>query len=403
LEFRIKKFKIESILLLVITFLSWVGFGDYMAGLFLVAFIFGLFFKENRKLMTSDKVLIFLLVAFTLNNLISSALSINKVQSIILSFLWFLIIFIPIYYVRIVFNGDSEFFYKKIIPLSFIALSIIITIILVHFGKDLLEVGLKYKRYKYRLLGLQSSTDMILILTGLGYGWLRQKKKTSFLWIGLVYLIIGGFGIFLTADRGGMLSYIILSFILLSFDYKRLVLFIILLFSTIFIMYRLDVGNMRHLFSYLVTKNGYKEVYYGHQLETFQQSWLLIKDHWLLGVGTGNFSKFIVKYGHKRWYAYAHNIILQFWAENGIFGMIFGLSIIGVIFYRWIYVMRNIRNYKYILLGIGSTFMIMIISNMTNCTIWIIRIAIVFWILAGTIIAEYFIVKNVHSDEKMSL
>ena len=129
------------------------------------------------------------------------------------------------------------------------------------------------------------------------------------------------------------------------------------------------------------------------QLATFSAAWGMIKDHWLMGVGTNNFSRFVRQYGTGRWYAYAHNFVLQFWAENGLFGMIFGISILGLLIYRWLRSLK-LHRYRYVALGAGASFIGMLVGNLTNSTIWILKISVPFWLLAGVINAMYVLGKE---------
>ena len=199
---------------------------------------------------------------------------------------------------------------------------------------------------------------------------------------------------YLTEDRGGALALLILTVILLSFDYKRLIIYLILILVIVYISLKIDrLYTIRHLFEYLYSKISQERLISGTQLAVFRAAWGMIKDHWLMGVGTNNFSKFASQYGPGRWFAYAHNFILQFWAENGLFGMILGLSIIGLVIYRWLKSWK-LYKYKYIALGVGASFIGMLVGNLTNSTIWIISIAIPFWLLAGVLSSIYFIVKE---------
>jgi len=128
------------------------------------------------------------------------------------------------------------------------------------------------------------------------------------------------------------------------------------------------IGGLKHLFDFLYSKQSLERLMNVGQFASFRAAWGMIKNHWLMGVGTNNFSAFSKQYGIHRWYAYAHNFILQFWAENGLFGMIFGLSIIGLVIYRWLKSFRRYR-YKYIALGLGASFIGMLVGNLTNSTI----------------------------------
>ncbi|MBA7541528.1 hypothetical protein ES705_33844 [subsurface metagenome] len=182
--------------------------------------------------------------------------------------------------------------------------------------------------------------------------------------------------------------------LLLSYDYKRLIILFALAALIIYASFVFEpLKKIQHLFNYLYLKKSWGRLLGHTQLATFRGAWGIIKDHWLMGVGTNNFSKFVKQYGTGRWYAYAHNFVLQFWAENGLFGMIFGLSIIGLSIYRWLKSWK-LYKYKYIALGVGASFIGMLVANLTNSTIWIIKIALPFWLLAGVISAIYFIVKD---------
>jgi hypothetical protein len=43
---------------------------------------------------------------------------------------------------------------------------------------------------------------------------------------------------------------------------------------------------------------------------------------------------------------------------------------------------------------VGASFIGMLIGNLTNSTIWMIKIALPFWLLAGVLNAIYYIVKE---------
>ena len=50
--------------------------------------------------------------------------------------------------------------------------------------------------------------------------------------------------------------------------------------------------------------------------------------------------------------------------------------------------------YKYIALGVGASFIGLLISYLTNSAMWIMASNFPFWLLAGVINAIYFAVKN---------
>jgi O-antigen ligase len=392
-----RKYGIESMILLCIFIFTWLGFGNYTAGIGLLAFIFALFFQKKREFLArslKDRWYIIFLSLFTLNNLISSLFSIEKLESAVLSIVFFLIIFVPMAYVRFSLNSENEFFMRWIVPAGFLVSAVILLYLFASFSHTLFTEGFVIKRYTFRFMGKASTPDFIVMLGGIGYGWIRQKEKPRYRWLGLLYLLICMLGMALTYDRGGVLALFIVSVILLSFDYKRLiVLFIIVTVLIVSTFVFEPFEGFRRLFNFLYSEAEQSSLISGTQIATFRGAWGMIKDHWLLGVGTGNFHAFIKQYGTGRWYTYAHNFVLQFWAENGLFGMIFGCSIIGLVVYRWAKSWKRYR-YKYIALGVGASFIGMLIGNLTNSTIWMIKIALPFWLLAGVLNAIYYIVKE---------
>jgi O-antigen ligase len=114
----------------------------------------------------------------------------------------------------------------------------------------------------------------------------------------------------------------------------------------------------------------------------------MIKGHWFLGVGTRNFPRLVRSYGSGAWFAYAHNLVLQLWAENGILGMLLGVYIIGLVVFRWIRALR-MHARRFDVLGTGASFLGIVIGNLTNSTIWMMKIAVPFWFLAGVILAMH--------------
>jgi O-antigen ligase len=392
----IKKFKVEAFLLLIIFSLSWLGFGVYIAGLLVLGFLGALFFKERREFMLSllkDKPFILLLILFTLNNIISSLFSIDKLVSTTLSCAWFLLIFIPLSYVRFSINNKNDFFIKAIVPAAFFISIIIFVYLLASFFNTLFTQGLTWKKYTFYFLSAGSTPDMILMLAGIGYGWIVQKEGEKNRWLGFLYLILCFVGIVLSRDRGSAIALFILALIVLSFDYKRLIVFLVIVAAVLLLSVKVEsLSSVRYLYSFLYDRMEIIGLIQNTQIASFRTAWDMIKDHWLLGVGTNNFWTFSDMYGWRK-FAYAHNIVLQFWAENGLFGMIFGLGIIGLVIYRWLKSFKLYR-YKHIALGMGASFIAMLIGQLTNSTIWAFQSAIPFWLLVGAINAIFYVVRD---------
>ena len=391
---RTKEYWIESLIVLVGFGCTWLGFGPIMIGLLLLGFFVSLFFKRKAVFIFQDRVFVFILVLFVINAVISSLLSIDKTKSALLSLVAFLWVYVPYSYIRFSINEKNDFFIRWVIPVGLCIALIIVLYLISIFMHTLLTEGLVFKRYTFINLAKATTPDTLVILSGIGYGWLRQKDGNKYRWLGFLFLMLCFFGVLLTYDRGGLMSIFVVAIILLSYDYKRLILFLGLIgagFALSFVIEQL--APLHNFIEYFYSEKAQEVLKTRAQIATFYGAWEMIKDNWLMGVGTNNYSHFSKMYGTKIRWAYAHNFVLQFWAENGLFGMIFGLSLIGLVLYRWLKSFKKCK-YRYIALGVGASFIGLLVGNLTNSTIWIIGSAISFWGLAGVMSAIYFIVKE---------
>ncbi|MBN2322995.1 MAG: O-antigen ligase family protein [Spirochaetes bacterium] len=396
-----KKDRVESFAVLLLFALSWLGYGVYASVLLVVLFTAALFFRNRRLFVAaplSDRPLMILLGIFILNNIVSSLLSVDKLVSTLLSVVWFLLIYLPIAYVRFSLNEESDFFMRIIVPLGFVISLVILFSLCALFSINVVKGGAVWKRHTFFTMSTGSTPDMICMLGGIGYGFIRQQRKIRYRWLGLLYLLLCFAGIAFVGDRGGMMALLVMSILLLCFDYKRLVLFFVLLGIIVVLSYRMEsLDGIRSMYDYLYRPAVIAGLKNRTQILCFRQAWGMIKDHWLFGVGTNNFWKFSDMYGPRK-FAYAHNIVLQFWAENGIVGMLAGLGILGLLIRRWIRTLGNGTN-RYIVLGMGAGFVAMLVGQLTNCTIWAFQTAIPFWLLAGAINAAYYTVEKPELSE----
>ena len=390
----VRKYGFESFVLLIVFTGTWIGYGAYMWGPLVLGFLVALFFKEKRAFLFRDKILLVLIITLTKNDIISSLFAINNPNTTILSALWFIGLVVPMFYVRFSLNKNNDFFIKWMLPIGFICSLVILVYLFTSFIHHTATVGLEFKRYTFLTLGKATTSDIVLILGGLGYGWIRQKDGNKYRWMGLIYLLACFLGMFLAFDRGGVMAFFIMSMLLLSFDYKRLLVFISVCGVIAVLILTVDAFNgLKRMIDYLYLQATQKELLESQQISTFRAGWEMSLDHWLLGVGTNNFSRYSKQYGPHIWWAYAHNIVLQWWAENGIFGLTLNLSIVGTVIGRWLISFKSYK-YKYVALGIGASFIGLFIGNMTNSTIYIIKIGIMFYLLAGLMSSIYYIVKE---------
>ncbi len=107
------------------------------------------------------------------------------------------------------------------------------------------------------------------------------------------------------------------------------------------------------------------------RIESYENSWQLIKDHWLFGAGIGNYTLGIRNYeleimnnnAKPSWhYQPVHNVFLLIWAEIGILGLLFFISFLLLITYYLLFNYKRSTSadiYKFsLLIAIAVMFMI---------------------------------------------
>ncbi len=146
--------------------------------------------------------------------------------------------------------------------------------------------------------------------------------------------------LFFTFSRAAWLGLILglaISFILIikKEDYEKfrqgagVILIIFFAFSVMFFLYY-DLAKVRF------TKNTRLEnISYNERIESLAQGVNVIKEHWLLGVGAGNYviSLSELNPGYKSWiYQPVHNTFLLIWSEIGFFGLAFFIILLLYLF-----------------------------------------------------------------------
>lgn len=114
----------------------------------------------------------------------------------------------------------------------------------------------------------------------------------------------------------------------------------------------------------------------------------MIIEHPIFGVGLGNYDEeyqqhYIFDEAKEREQTHAHNVYLQFWAETGIFGLIFFCALFGyILFWSW---RRSWCVFGRILFFATLAFML---YGLTDYTISGYRAMRVYWFLFGICLAE---------------
>ena len=150
---KLREYGFESLVLLVVFVGTWIGYGQYMWGPLFLGFFGALFFKRKRALLFHDKILLFLVIALTINNIISSLFAIDNPKTPLISASWFFALFVPLSYTRFSLNSQNDFFIKWILPVSIICCSVILVYLFGAFIHHSATAGLEFKRYTFLTFG----------------------------------------------------------------------------------------------------------------------------------------------------------------------------------------------------------------------------------------------------------
>ena len=181
------------------------------------------------------------------------------------------------------------------------------------------------------------------------------------------------FALLLTKSLGAILSLllgIIIYFLLTRFSKKKLIIFslgfLVILTAIFFLRTSAQKQHLQPLFSTLM------------RINYWQETWQIIKNAPLLGVGPGNFNLAQSRY--------AHNSYLQIWAEMGI------LTLISFLWFTWAVLnsaLRKIKssNLKNETLLLITAYLVFLLHNFLDFTFFLPEVSCYWWIIAGFLVS----------------
>ena len=189
-----------------------------------------------------------------------------------------------------------------------------------------------------------------------------------------IWLIIPlTFALLLTKSLGAILSLllgIIIYFLLTRFSKKKLIIFslgfLVILAAIFFLRTSAQKQHLQPLFSTLM------------RINYWQETWQIIKNAPLLGVGPGNFNLAQSRY--------AHNSYLQIWAEMGI------LTLISFLWFTWAVLnsaLKKIKssNLKKETLLLITAYLVFLLHNFLDFTFFLPEVSCYWWIIAGLLVS----------------
>ena len=215
---------------------------------------------------------------------------------------------------------------------------------------------------------------MLLILLSLvSIPGLKIYRKAGL----LVLIALSGTCLLLANCRGAWLGFLIglLLYFILSRNYR-----ISLIFFFIFMTAALLIPSVRvRIFNSLIYKGD------GDRIALLRSTWAMIKDNPLLGKGLGTYMDYFPHYSTMKVTYYAHNSLMQMWAEAGIFTLLSFLVFVGMLFVRGVKAFN--RNKDFVLLGVLCGLLAFMAHSLFDNHLYALQLRALFWFMSGVLLA----------------
>ena len=371
-------------------------------GTLLLASFYIIFRKEKFWAIIRENPLTWFITAF----FITALLSISGAQNYILAFdqLRIFICFILLFYLASLIHSEL----REIAIIIVISSAVVAVLGFLQYiwGEKFIYSTLGNPNYIAEFFGMTLIIAFSLFLT--------ESRHLVKIIIGIAIYIIYSL-MLVTYGRGawlgfncGLIVYLFLLYSQLTSERKRLVKYLSGLLSGLIII-TIIFFSLSNFFSTPNTtfkqdspsntllSNLYKNVSINRSIETrlaiWQDTWKMIKDNFLTGVGIGNYELTYSTYRNSLSERAeirvnrAHNDYLQVWAEQGILGLIALIAFFIVLFWLSIISLKNIKdkNHKIWLIGLICSIITILVNNFLAFGFYNPVPAMLLWILAGII------------------
>lgn len=318
----------------------------------MLAYFFLVDYGMNYKIYPKIPTLLLKAILFILFSLfVSTMFSISKLESL-LSFIRQILFFFFAYFLYAQIKDEND------IKLLVVALWVSAVIIGISMYIEFLEKGATFfvnQDALLRLAGVYENPNYVGLLLAvtipinfsvLMFSFTKTKSQIYY----YILLLLFQFGILLLSDsRASMLSVFISSVIIFWFSPKnsKKIFSVILVFTTIIVLFFLDINTFIDLFL-RIERTGTRDEFWTTGL-------VVIKNNVFFGTGAGTFEQMFyseasssIVYLLKTSISGAgnphpHNLFLFFWAENGILGVLAVTSLFLVLFKISYKLMRNLN------------------------------------------------------------
>jgi O-antigen ligase len=254
---------------------------------------------------------------------------------------------------------------------------------------------------------------IIPLTLGLASSYLRDWKKIKNLILGLsliIIIILSILTIYFAKSEGALIATTIsiLIYLIIYNKHTRIITISLIIISSTLIAINPQTNTLLKEKILLRDKSGQIRI------SQWQETWQMLKDNnnWLTGVGLLNYQQAIIPYHQEgifikdyqdpNWlrktlynqefrqsvwqpleiYLYPHNIILNFWVELGLLGLLSFLFLLIKIFIKTIKLLKhNSHKFKPPLLAILSSFIAIIIHGSVDVPYFKNDLSALFWII----------------------
>jgi len=123
--------------------------------------------------------------------------------------------------------------------------------------------------------------------------------------------------------------------------------------------------------------------------EMWQESWQMIKDHYVWGAGLAGYQSAMTDYHQKKYieiYLYPHNIFLNFWSEIGLLGLV-AIVAITVWFYKIGLAKRDKEDLRFMIYDLRIILMaamtVIIVHGLVDAPYFKNDLSVFFWLMVG--------------------
>ncbi len=205
-------------------------------------------------------------------------------------------------------------------------------------------------------------------------------------WWGFIIILLGCFSLLTSVSQGAWLglglAMVFLSFFL--FPWKKVLLFWLLLIIFVF-----AVPQTKDYIMPLVTLT---DVSGDVRKVMWQGTWNLLKDRPILGSGLAGFSHYYEQYRlikHTEFLLYPHNVILNFWVELGLFGLIVFVGLM-IKFFRQGYQLLKTKNTEFNWAIAIMTAMVCLLGHgIVDVPYFKNDLAVLFWVFFGMMVVVF--------------